>query len=160
MPLVARRYRADRMFKVNRLEGTFATDATDMRSVSIHGERYCQIYGNKDFFAAAYPIVEKSDCHDSLDKFVTEYGAMDLLISDGSGEQYGRHTKFQLKMRKYDIRHQTQDFRERAPESEPCRRSDPRSVKEMVQASVQSELSTNVVDVWNVIGVCDHEYDR
>ena len=37
MPL-ARRYRVDRMFQPNRLQGTFATDTMDMRCKSIHGE--------------------------------------------------------------------------------------------------------------------------
>jgi hypothetical protein len=52
MPL-ARRHRTDRMFSVNRLEGTFATDTVDMRYESVHGEKFCQVFANKDFFAAS-----------------------------------------------------------------------------------------------------------
>ena len=94
MPL-ARRHRADRMFEPNRLQGTWATDTMDMRCSSIHNERYCQVFANKDFFAAAYPIPTKSACHEALDDFVNEYGAMDLLISDGAAEQCGIHSEFQ-----------------------------------------------------------------
>ena len=100
MPL-ARRYRVDRMFQPNRLQGIYATDTMDMRCDSIHGERYCHIFANKEFFAAAYPIEKKSDAHEPIDLFIKDYGAMDILISDGGAEQIGRHTKFQAKLRKY-----------------------------------------------------------
>jgi hypothetical protein len=103
MPL-ARRYRTDRMFDVNRLEGTFATDTMDMRCKSIHGEKFCQVFANKEFFAAAYPIERKADAHEPLDLFVNEYGAMELLISDGAKEQVGKHTEFQAKLKKYNIK--------------------------------------------------------
>jgi hypothetical protein len=104
MPL-ARRYRADRMFEPNRLQGTWATDTMDMRCSSIHNERYCQVFANKDFFAAAYPIPTKSACHEALDDFVNEYGAMDLLISDGAAEQCGAHSEFQRKVRRNRTEH-------------------------------------------------------
>jgi hypothetical protein len=104
MPL-ARRYRADRMFQPNRLQGTWATDTMDMRSTSIHNEKYCQVFANNDFFAAAYPIDKKGDCHHALDDFIQDFGAMDLLISDGSAEQCGTNTEFQRKVRKHRIGH-------------------------------------------------------
>ena len=72
MPL-ARRYRVDRMFMVNRIRGNMATDTMDARCNGIHGERYCQVFGNKDFFVEAYPITKKSDCHEPLKKFIKQY---------------------------------------------------------------------------------------
>ena len=102
MPL-ARRYRVDRMYQTPRLEGTWATNTMDMRITSIHGERYCQVFTNKDFFAAAYPIEKKGDAHKGLDDFVDDYGAMDLLITDGSNEQTGIHSKFRERSRKHKI---------------------------------------------------------
>ena len=69
MPL-ARRYRTDRMFKVKILKGTFATDTMDMRCKSIHGEKFSQVFANKDFFAAAYPIERKADAHEAIGTFV------------------------------------------------------------------------------------------
>jgi hypothetical protein len=104
MPL-ARRHRADRMFQANGLQGTWATDTMDMRSTSIHNEKYCQVFSNNDFFAAAYPIEKKGDCHQALDGFVQDFGIMDLLISDGSAEQCGINTEFQRKIRKHRIEH-------------------------------------------------------
>jgi hypothetical protein len=108
MPL-ARRYRVDRMFKPNRLAGTFATDTMDMRCNSIHGERYCQVFANKEFFAAAYPIEKKGDAYEPIDWFVQDYGAPETLISDGAPEQVGRNSKFQAKLRKHGIKHKTSE---------------------------------------------------
>jgi hypothetical protein len=104
MPL-ARRCRADRMFEPCRLQGTWATDTMDMRCTSIHDEQCCQAFANEDFFAAAHPIPKKSDCHEALDDFVKEHGAMDLLVSDGAAEQCGAHTEFQRKVRRNRTEH-------------------------------------------------------
>jgi hypothetical protein len=103
MPL-ARRYRADRMFDVRRVHGMMSTDTMDARCKSIHAEKYLQVFGNKEFFVEAYPIKRKADCHEGLETFVREYGAMEQLIYDGAPEQIGRKTEFQRIMRKYDIR--------------------------------------------------------
>jgi hypothetical protein len=108
MPL-ARRYRVDRMFEPNRLSGIFATDTMDMRCNSIHGERYCQVFANKEFFAAAYPIEKKGDAYEPIDWFVQDYGAPETLISDGAPEQVGRNSKFQAKLRKHGIKHKTSE---------------------------------------------------
>jgi hypothetical protein len=94
----------DRMFSVNRLEGTFATDTMDMRCKSIHGEKFCQVFANKDFFAAAYPIERKAEAHKPLDLFVNKHGAMEVLISDGAKEQVGKHTEFLAKLKKHNIK--------------------------------------------------------
>jgi hypothetical protein len=106
MPL-ARKYRVDRMFEPNRLSGAFATDTMDMRCNSMHGERCCQVFANKEFFAAAYPIERKGDACEPVDWFVQDCGAPETLISDGANEQVGRNSKFQAKLRKHGIRHKT-----------------------------------------------------
>ena len=46
MPL-SRRYRADHMFNVKRIQCTIATDTMHGKVNSIHGEYYCQVLGNK-----------------------------------------------------------------------------------------------------------------
>ena len=51
---------------------------------SIHGEYYCQLFGNKEFFVEAYPMEKKSDCHEALDNFVKDYGAPDSMIYNGT----------------------------------------------------------------------------
>ena len=52
----------------------------------IHGDYYCQLFGNKYFFVEAYPMEKKSDCHETLDKFVKDYGAPDSMIYDDAQE--------------------------------------------------------------------------
>lgn len=95
MPL-ARRYRADRMFDVKRLDCVVSTDTMHAKNKSIHGELYCQVFGTKEFFVEAYPIDAKSDCHEALDRFIKDYGAPNTLIYDGAKEQVGPKTEFLL----------------------------------------------------------------
>ena len=102
MPL-SRRYRVDRMFGIRRLNYEISTDTIDGKVKSIHGDRYAQIFGSKEFFVAAYPMGSKSEAGDMLDKFVRRYGAPKLLKFDGSKEQCGKNTKFQQIIRKYEI---------------------------------------------------------
>ena len=78
MPL-ERRYIADRMFGVRRMHEKMSTDTMDARYQLIHDEKYCQVFGNKQFFVEEYPINNKSDFHLGLDKFVKEYGAPEKM---------------------------------------------------------------------------------
>ena len=64
----------------------------DARCQSIHNEKYCQVFGNKQLFVEEYPIKKKSDCHLGLDKFVKEYGAPDKMTYNGLQEQIGIKT--------------------------------------------------------------------
>ena len=64
------RYQADRIFNVKRLQCTITTDNMHARVKSIHGDYYCQVFGNKEFFIESYPMEKKSDCHESLDNFL------------------------------------------------------------------------------------------
>ena len=56
---------------------------------SIHGDYYCQLFGNKGLLFKSYPMGKKSDCHESLEKFVKDYGAPDSMIYNGAQEQVG-----------------------------------------------------------------------
>ena len=102
MPL-ARRYRVDRMYDTKRLRCSIATDTMDARFQSIHGNRYYQVFANRDYFAKGYPISKKSDCHEALDKFIRDYGTPDSIKMDCSKEQTGQHTTFQKILKKYNI---------------------------------------------------------
>jgi uncharacterized protein YggL (DUF469 family) len=55
---------------------------------------------NKDFFAVAYPMTNKSDAGDALRQFINEYGRPEKLMFDGSQEQCGRKTEFMKNIRK------------------------------------------------------------
>ena len=56
-------------------------------------KKYCQLFGNKQFFVEAYPIKKKSDFRLGLDKIVKEYGAPDKMTYDGAQEQIVRKSK-------------------------------------------------------------------
>ena len=102
MPL-SRRYRTDRMFSPHRLVGEMASDTMDPRCVGMHGETHCQVFGNKQMFCEAYPIKSKGDCDLALKKFITDYGAPDTMVTDGSREQTSRGSKWQAILRKNNI---------------------------------------------------------
>ena len=106
MPL-SRRYRTDRMFEPKRIKGAMSTDTMDPRCESLHGDfRYVQVFGNRQMFCEAYPIPTKSsdDCNDALKRFILEYGAPEVMITDGSPEQTGKNAIFQSTLRKNKIR--------------------------------------------------------
>jgi hypothetical protein len=104
LPL-SRRYRADRVFEKPLLRGEFYTDTMDGRCKSINGNRYAQVFANKDFFATAFPLHSKSEAGDALRQFINEYGRPEKLTFDGSQEQCGRKTEFMANVRKYVISH-------------------------------------------------------
>ena len=72
------------MFDVRRIHGTMSTDTMDARCQLIHDEKYCQVFGNKQFFMEAYPIKKKSDCHLVLDKSIKEYVAPYNMAYNGT----------------------------------------------------------------------------
>jgi hypothetical protein len=77
----------------------------DGRCKSLNGNRYAQVMANKDFFAVAYPMTNKSGAGDALRQFINEYGRPEKLTFDGSQEQCGRKTEFMSNIRKYSIDH-------------------------------------------------------
>jgi hypothetical protein len=70
LPL-SRRYQADRVFEKPLLRGNFTMDG---RCRSINGNRYAQVFANKDFFATAFPLPTKSGPGDALRQFISECG--------------------------------------------------------------------------------------
>ena len=58
MPL-GRRYRSDRHFEKPRLRGDWSADTLDGRFVSKACNRYGQVFANKSYFAAIYPMDSK-----------------------------------------------------------------------------------------------------
>ena len=102
MPL-SRRYRVDRMFEPKRLRCQMASDTMDPHCDGLHGNRYCQVFGNKEMFCEAYPIAKKNDCDEALRQFLRDYGAPDVMITDGSKEQTSKGSKFQATLRKNNV---------------------------------------------------------
>ena len=86
------------MFDVRRIHGKMSTNNIDARFQLIHDEKYCHVFGNKQFFVEANSIKKKSDCHLGLDKFVKEYGAPDKMTYDGAHKQIGRKNKLNIEL--------------------------------------------------------------
>ena len=58
--LISKRYRADRMFQVKRLNGKFATDTLFSDEKFLLQNTCGQIYSHKSDFAAFYPLPSES----------------------------------------------------------------------------------------------------
>jgi hypothetical protein len=106
LPL-SRRYKADRMYNMKRLQGRFATDTFFSDIKSMHNDTCAQIYSHKTGFAVCYPM--KSATGDSigfsLQDFVHDFGVPEHLTFDGAQAQVGQYTRFMQNIRKYNIRH-------------------------------------------------------
>ena len=104
LPL-GRRYRADRMYDVKRLEGKFSTDTLYGKVVSLRGYKASQIYSHKCGFKVAYHMnrVNNETVGQSLNDFIFEYGAPSHLTYDGAAVQVGSRTTFQDAIRKANI---------------------------------------------------------
>ena len=103
LPLT-RRYRADRMFSMKTLDGQWSTDTIDSNcGKSLDGNRYAQVFSNKNYYAKVYPIESKDKAGDALHQFCNEVGVPKELIFDGSREQCKKNTKFMQTVRKYGI---------------------------------------------------------
>ena len=107
LPL-ARRYRADRMYKRPRLHGVVYTDTMHGHFKSLDGNKYAQIFATEDYFAAAYPMESKALAGDALKEFITDYGVPDKIIMDGAGEQTGKRSTFMEQVQKHHIDHVTE----------------------------------------------------
>ena len=102
LPL-SRRYKADRLFQLPRLQGTWFSDTVDGHVKSRDGNLYGQIFANEAYFATFYPMDRKKKAGDALRTFCREFGVPSKLIIDGSGEQTGKHTEFMRQIRVHDI---------------------------------------------------------
>ena len=91
------------MFAPKQIRCKMATDMMDARCDGLYGLKYCQVFGNRMMFAEAYPITHKKDCGNALKQFLREYGAPDVMITDGSKEQTKPGTAFQSILRKNNV---------------------------------------------------------
>jgi hypothetical protein len=92
LPLT-RRYKADRIFQLPRLQGEWFSDTVDGRVKSRDGNKYGQIFANEAYFATFYPMDSKSKAGDALRIFCKEFGVPTSLCVDGSKEQTMKNTE-------------------------------------------------------------------
>lgn len=102
LPL-ARRYKADRVFTLPRLQGEWYTDTVFDKVKSKDGNTCGQIFANENYFAVFYPMDTKSKAGDALRAFCAEYGVPERLVHDGAKEMTGKKTDFQHQVKKHNI---------------------------------------------------------
>jgi hypothetical protein len=56
----------------------------DARAKSLEGNKYAQVFANRDLFAIAYPMSTKSAAGDGLRQFIHDFGRPERLTFDGS----------------------------------------------------------------------------
>ena len=100
---MARRYKADRIFHLPRLQGEWYTDTVFGRVKSKDGNTCGQIFANENYFAVFYPMDSKSKAGDALRVFCKEFGVPERLVHDGAKELTGKRTEFQSQIKKHDI---------------------------------------------------------
>ena len=103
---IGRRYRADLMYDVKRLNGKFATDTLWGKVNSIRNNKASQIYSHKCGFKAVYHMktANNENVGQSLKDFIFDYGSPSHLTYDGAAVQVGSKTLFQETVRKADIK--------------------------------------------------------
>lgn len=122
LPL-SRRYRADRMYKLKRLDAKFATDTLYGDIKSLKGNKYAQVYSHKCGFSAVYPIdaANGDKLGRSLRDFSHDFGVPEHLTMDGAMAQVGEHTLFSKTIREYEIKyHVSQPRRPNENPAEGC----------------------------------------
>ena len=102
LPLM-RQYHTDRMFTRPRIQRTIYTDTMNGQYKSLDGNKHAQVFTNKSFFAAAYPMEKKATTGQALKQFIADFGIPDRLVCDGAAEQVGKRTEFRNVVRKHDI---------------------------------------------------------
>ena len=102
LPLT-RRYRADRVFNICRLNAQFATDTLFSDIKSLNQNTCAQVFLHKVGFNANYPMVFSTG--DSLGysyrDFSHDFGIPEHLNFDGYSAQVGRNTLFMKTVRNY-----------------------------------------------------------
>ena len=102
---ISRRYRADRMYGIKRLNGKFSTDTLYGICKSLRGYVASQIYSHKCGFVVPYHMkaINGENVGTSLGNFIHEYGVPERLTFDGAAIQVGKSTKFMNYIRKHYI---------------------------------------------------------
>ena len=103
---ISRRYRADQMYGVKRLQGKFSTDTLWAASKSLNQNKTAQIFSNKNGFPVCYPLKDATGdaIGDSLLDFIHDFGVPEHLTSDGASSQEGKNTKFAKGIRFHRIK--------------------------------------------------------
>ena len=106
LPL-SRRYRADRMYRMKRLNTKFATDTFFSDIKSLNQNTCGQVFSTKFGFSAVYPMPRATGdtIGQSLIDFSHDFGVTEHLTFDGAMAQVGKGTLFMKSIKRFDIAH-------------------------------------------------------
>ena len=104
---ISRRYRADCMSAIKRLNGKFATDTAYGKVKSLRGNVGSQLFSHKCGFKVCYPLqkIDGNNVGDALTQFISDYGVPERLTFDGASVQTGPKTRFMDAIRRYEIKY-------------------------------------------------------
>ena len=102
LPL-GRRYKADQLYHLPRLPGDFYTNTLHSRTKSKSGNKYGQVFANRAYLAAIYPMDTKKKVGEALRVFCQEFGVPERLTMDGAPDQVGQNSSFMKEVQKQGI---------------------------------------------------------
>ena len=153
---ITRRYRADRVFGVKRLNGKFATDTAYGKVRSLRGNIGCQLYSHKCGFKACYPIQKIDGNHvgDALTQFISDFGVPQHLTFDGASVQTGPKTRFMETIRRYEIKYHVSG--PRRPNENPAEQSIHEVKKRWYRIMLKKKVPMRLWD-FGFVWVCETE---
>ena len=112
LPL-SRRYRADKILNIRRLDDRFSTDTFFADTCSKGQNKCAQVFSTKAGFTAIYPLRDASadSIGQALNDFIHDYGVPTQLVFDGAASHVGHNTLFMKTVRKHDIRYHVSEPR-------------------------------------------------
>ena len=102
LPL-GRRYKADWLYRLPSLPGDLYTDTLNGCTKSKSGNKYGQLFANKNYFAPIYLMDKKKKVGEALCVFFQEFGVPERLTMDGAQDQVGQNSAFMKEVRKQGI---------------------------------------------------------
>ena len=153
LPL-SRRYKADRMYNMRRLQGKFATDTFYPEFKSLNQNKCAQIYSHKCGFAACYPMMaaDGNTIGQSLMDFSHDFGVPEHLTFDGALAQTGKYTDFMKNIRRLNIDHHISG--PRRPNENPAEASIRELKKRWYRIMMKKKVPRRLWD-FGVVWVCE-----
>jgi len=153
---ISRRYRADRIFGIKRLNGKFATDTAYGKLRSLRSNVGSQLYSHKCGFKVAYPVqrVDGNHVGDTLTQFISDFGVPEHLTFDGAAVQTGPKTKFMQAIRKYEIKYHVSG--PRRPNENPAEQSIHEVKKRWYRVMLKKKVPSRLWD-YGFTWICEIE---
>ena len=144
---LSRRYRADRMYNMKRLNTKFATETFYSNVRSLNQNICAQIYSTKFGFTAVYSMVHATGdtVEQSFIDFSHDFGIPEHLTFDGAAAQRGKVILFMKTIKKFDTLYNVSS--PRRPNQNPAEGSIGEA-KKMVSTDASLECTKMAMGFW------------